>query len=496
MAAVCRADGTAHVVPLDGPTGAVASTVYLGADGALLVGEAAERRALSEPGRIVRQLMRRIGDGTPLLVGQEPVPAGELAARFLARLVDDVARHEGGVASRVAVTHPSSWGPHRLGSLRAALAQHGLGSAVLVPEPVAAAASYLAAAHRARGGIVGALRPGGGRFEASLVRGPAGGFELAGPPVEIGCGGADLDDVVFDHVRTALGAAWEALDVTDPDVLAAVGDLRRECTAAKEALSRDTEVLVPVALPGVRTQVRLGRTEFEEMIRPAVAETVEATCRAVDAAGTTPAELTAVVLVGGSSRIPLVPQLLGEALGRDVTMAVDPVGAVATGAALLAGGVGSPGAAAGSHGRPAGVPVGRDVGRPVRAPVPLRDAREGPRSPPPLPGRRSARWWARACCNCSLRRPPTTPGPALHPGPERPTHLRTLRSAARRCSRWRGPRSRRTPSPPASPRPRSHPRRIALVTAAWRTGRSLRAGRCGGVRASATPRIGNTRPTR
>jgi hypothetical protein len=56
--------------------------------------------------------------------------------------------------------------------------------------------------------------------------------------------------VVLDHVRTALGAAWEALDVTDPDVLAAVADLRRECTAAKEALSRDTEVLVPVTLPG------------------------------------------------------------------------------------------------------------------------------------------------------------------------------------------------------------------------------------------------------
>ena len=88
--------------------------------------------------------------------------------------------------------------------------------------------------------------------------------------------------MVFAHVRDALGAAWEALDPTDPEVLAAVADLRRGCTAAKEALSRDTEVLVPVALPGVRTQVRLGRAEFEDMIRADVTGTVEAMRRALE----------------------------------------------------------------------------------------------------------------------------------------------------------------------------------------------------------------------
>jgi molecular chaperone DnaK len=335
VAAVCRPDGTAQVVPLEGPSGAVVSAVHLGADGTLHVGESAARRALSEPGRVLRDLTRRIGDDTPLLIGHEPVPAAEPAARLLARLVDDVARREGGVASRVAVTHPGSWGPHRVGSLRAALAEQGLGSAVLVPEPVAA---VRAVAAPGRDGFVAVYDLGGGRFEASVVRSAAAGPALAGPPEEIErFGGADLDELVFDHVRTALGAAWEELDPTDPDVLAAVADLRRECTAAKEALSRDTEVHVPVALPGLRTHVRLGRAEFEEMIRPGVVETVEAMRRAIDAAGTSPAGLAALVVVGGSAQVPLVPQLLGEAFGRDVTMAADPIGAVATGAALLVG---------------------------------------------------------------------------------------------------------------------------------------------------------------
>jgi molecular chaperone DnaK len=362
VAAVCRPGGAAQVVPLEGSATAVPSAVYLGADGTLLVGEAAQRRALSDPGHVVRDLTRRVGDATPVLIGRRPVAPEELAARFLARLVDDVARREGGVAARVAVTHPAGWGPHRMGALHAALAEQGLGSAMLVPEPVAAATGYAAGARIEPGATVGIYDLGGGRCDATVLRRERDGFVVVGAPEGVEqFGGADLDEVVLAHVRDALGPAWEALDPTDPDVLAAVADLRREATAAKEALSQDTEVLVPVALPGSRTQVRLGRAEFEEMIRPALTDTVEAVRRALDGAGTSPADLAALVLVGGSVRIPLVPQLLSEEFGRDVTVAPDPVGVVAVGAALVAAG--------------------------VRRPVPSADARAGAR--PPVTGGRT-----------------------------------------------------------------------------------------------------------
>ena len=65
VAAVCRPGGTAQVVPLEGAAGAVPSAVYLGADGTFLVGEAAQRRALSDPGHVVRDLTRRVGDADP-----------------------------------------------------------------------------------------------------------------------------------------------------------------------------------------------------------------------------------------------------------------------------------------------------------------------------------------------------------------------------------------------------------------------------------------------
>ena len=107
VAAVCPPGGTARVVPLDGAAGAVPSAVYLGADGAFLVGEAAVRRSLSDPGHVVRDLTSRIGDATPVLVGRTPVSPDELAARFLAQLVDDVARREGGAVSYTHLTLPT-----------------------------------------------------------------------------------------------------------------------------------------------------------------------------------------------------------------------------------------------------------------------------------------------------------------------------------------------------------------------------------------------------
>ena len=92
-------------------------------------------------------------------------------------------------------------------------------------------------------------------------------------------------------MREALGDAWDGLDPDDPAVHTAVAGLRRECTAAKETLSADTEVMIPVLLPGLHTMVRLGRTEFEDMIRPAIVETVEALRRALDLAQTSPDDL-------------------------------------------------------------------------------------------------------------------------------------------------------------------------------------------------------------
>ena len=416
----------------------------------------------------MRDLTRRVGDPTPLLVGRQPVSPDELAARFLVRVVDDVAKRESGVAARVAVTHPAGWGPHRLGALHAALAEQGLGSATLIPEPVAAATGYAASARVEPGATLGVYDLGGGRCDATVLRRGPDGFTVVGSPDGVErFGGTDLDEVVLAHVREALGPAWEELDPTDPEVLAAVADLRRAATAAKEALSHDTEVLIPVVLPGVRTQVRLGRAEFEEMIRPALVETAESVRRALDGAGMSAADLAALVLVGGSSRIPLVPQLLSEEFGRDVTVAPDPVGVVAMGAALLAGGTGgarkrAPEPAAvgartdlareGGPGRCRARPPGP---RPARRSVP---DRLGTRARPGARRRRSGGWPGAPGRRRSRTPRPRVPGrgpcvPGREPCRSRSAG-RPARPTAPTCSPWPGPRSRRARSRWRTPRRR------------------------------------------
>jgi hypothetical protein len=194
----------------------------------------------------------------------------------------------------------------------------------------------------------------------------------------------DVDAAVFAHVVRALDGALEDLDVDDPDVVTAVARLRDECTQAKEALSADTDVTIPVLVPGLTSEVRLTRGELEDMIRPALADSVGALRRAMRSAGVAADDLHSVLLVGGSSRIPLVAQLVAEELGRPVAVDADPKHAIALGASLLAGRVQAtqviPAVAADLPPAPPARPAA-----PAKAAAPVPAAAPAPATPPPAP---------------------------------------------------------------------------------------------------------------
>ncbi|MGI9003785.1 MAG: Hsp70 family protein [Pseudonocardia sp.] len=337
-ASVCRGAREPEVVPLGSRSTAVASVVFLGSDGQVVVGDGAERRALTDPDHVVREFKRRIGDDVPFMVGGEPRTAHEIAATVVSWVVSRVAEREGGPADRVVLTHPAGWGPYKKALLADALAETGLPDVTFLTEPEAAAVSYAAQARIAPGATVAVYDLGGGTFDAAIVRKTGtDAFEVLGTPEGIdSLGGVDFDQAVFDHVRTAAGPSMAELDPADPDVLAAMARVRRECTEAKEALSCDTDATIPVLLPGSHTQVRLVRSEFEDMVRGPLGETVDALRRAMDSAGVTVEDLDAVLLVGGSSRVPLVAQLVSAELGRPIAIDADPKTTIAAGAALTA----------------------------------------------------------------------------------------------------------------------------------------------------------------
>lgn len=340
-AAVCRSSGRGwgepEVIGLGTRSATVPSVLYLADDGSVLVGEVAERRAVTEPDRVVREFKRRIGDLTPIVVAGTTVAPEELSARLVRWVVDRVAEREGGPAEGIAIAHPASWGAHKKDLFAAALAEQGL-AVTFLAEPEAAALHYAASERVGPGSTIAVYDLGGGTFDAAVVHKNEQGvpaFGLLGRAEGLErLGGIDFDQAVFDHVRDGVPDAFDELDDTDPAVLSAMARIRRECAEAKEALSSDTEVTIPVLLPGSRGSVRLHRSEFEALIRPQVEETVTALRRAVVSAGLEPEQLTAVLLVGGSSRIPLVAQLVSEQLGRPVAVDADPKNAIAKGAAL------------------------------------------------------------------------------------------------------------------------------------------------------------------
>ncbi len=338
-AAAIEEGGVVRVATLGNRAGAVPAVVFVREDRSLLHGEDAFLRGSGEPLRLIRNLKRRLGDPRPVIVQGEQYDPLDLIADHLRWAYDRVVELEGGPPDVVVLGHPASWRASRLEYFYDAVRRAGL-TPQYVTEPHAAAMFHAGSHPLAVGDLVAAYDLGGGTFDAAVLRRTRHGFELAGEPEgEEHLGGVDFDDVVFHLVQTQLGEVWqEASRAGGPRFEATVASLRRECVTAKEALSDEPDVEVSVMLPGVMAPVVVRRADFEQLIRPAIDESIGSFQRAVAGAGASIDELAAVLLVGGSCRLPIVRAALDRIVGpNSALLDADPKHAVARGAALLAG---------------------------------------------------------------------------------------------------------------------------------------------------------------
>lgn len=410
--------------------------------GDLLCGEPARRRAAAAPDRVARGFLDRVGDPTPLSLGEVAHRPEDLCARLVRVVVDEVSARHGAAPSRIGLTHPGGWGRHKRDRLAGALARHGI-AAALVAAPQAVALAHRAGPGPAPAGPLVVADLGGTTSTAAVVwpAEPGALPAVAGPVAGCRDAGADVDDAVFGYVRSAgpaVAAALDALDPDDPQVLAALTALREDCRAAKEVLSRDTETAVPVRLPGLHTSVRLHRSDLDELARPVLEPVVDLVGGVL--AGHPDAQ---VLLAGGTARMPVVVQLLSAALGRPVTVAAEPVHGAARGAALAV----APGAGAAGPGnrvpvragaREAGPGTGRTVPAGTAdpsvpgtgAPAPGRDAVTRPQpggdaGTVAVPSPRPAPWTGRVATSrtgaaVALHGSPAAPPPALPAAPPAP----------------------------------------------------------------------------
>ena len=336
-AAATARDGRLEIFQLGERAAAIPSVVVLRADGEVLTGEAAERRSLSEPNRTAREFKRRLGDPTPIILGGTPYGAESLIGHLLRAIVTKVSEQMGGPPDAIALSHPASYGPYKLDLLSQAVRQADIGTVVWITEPEAAALHYALQERVPVGAAIAVYDFGGGTFDATILRKTEDGFERLGRPEGMErLGGIDFDEAVFAHVMETVRASGVDLDPSDPATLAAVARLREESRRAKEALSLDTDATLAVYLPGLHTDVRLTRDEFETMIRPRVAESIRALERAVRSAGLEFGGIDRTLLVGGTSRIPLIAEMVRETTGRPVAVDAHPKHTIALGAAYVA----------------------------------------------------------------------------------------------------------------------------------------------------------------
>ena len=376
-AAVVRG-GRAEVATLGYRATSIPTVVVLTEDGTVVVGDAAERRGASAPDRLAREFKRRVGDPTPILLGGSPVSVDRLLAEVLRVVCRAVGETEGGAPASTVVTHPANWGPFKRDVLVQGLRLAGLDNATLLPEPVAAATWYARAERPTPGSVVAVYDLGGGTFDAAVLEmGTGSGFTLRGRPEGVErLGGVDVDAAVINHVLRDVGPEAARLDPDDPATKVGMARLRGDCVVAKEALSTETSVTIPVTLPGITDEVLLRRTELEELVAPVLAPTIDALRRAVDSADLRPGQPDAVLLVGGASRMPLVAREVSVALGRPVAIDAHPKHPVALGAALVAE-QRTPASGAPSAAGPVSAPAGGPANG-TRSPLPA-----PPVGPPP-----------------------------------------------------------------------------------------------------------------
>ena len=339
-------NGQARVLPgADGDL-MLPSCVGLSDTGKLLVGRDALRQYAAAPDRTVRSIKRWMGtdhkttlrvDGTESDETRDFLPY-EISAMILRTLKQRAETVLGEAVTQAVITVPAYFTDAQRQATKTAGEVAGLEVLQIINEPTAAALTYDMRSEETERVLVYDL--GGGTFDVSVV-------EITGEVTEVlashgnnQLGGDDFDRRLQLHLADRFR---QTHDVAVPDDAVTQARLLRAAEQIKVTLSSHAFAPVREAFLGskgktaLHLETEIARTDFEELIRPLIAETLEAIDRALSDAQLTSDDLDRIILVGGSTRMPLVQQMVEEHLGQAPIDGVQPDLCVALGAALQAG---------------------------------------------------------------------------------------------------------------------------------------------------------------
>jgi molecular chaperone DnaK len=345
---------------IPGPYGSTLcpSVVSLDPDGSVIVGEAARRRLLTQPGRSIYSVKRLMGRGPAdvqselqlfpfridpqsknvirVMLGDKMFTPPEISAFILRELRNWAESFLGEPVDRAVITVPAYFNDAQRQATKDAGHIAGLEVLRLVNEPTAAALAY--GLHEKRRGHVAVYDLGGGTFDISILKlistGEGDIYQVLSTNGDTHLGGDDIDNLLQATFQEEI-FKYHGLDVLQhPDL---VQQLRQHLINVKHQLSKDE--ITPVSVKfgdGDPFKKDLRREEFEDIIRGFVARTMAPVKQALADAHLAPAAIEEVVLVGGTTRTPLIRRTVQEFFGRKPHTELNPDEVVALGAAVQA----------------------------------------------------------------------------------------------------------------------------------------------------------------
>jgi molecular chaperone DnaK len=315
------------------------SIVAFAKNGEVLVGEVAKRQAVTNPDRTIRSVKREMGSSWTVDIDGKKYTPQEISARVLMKLKRDAEAYLGETIADAVITVPAYFNDSQRTATKEAGEIAGFNVLRIINEPTAAALAYgLDKGSKEQTVLVFDL--GGGTFDVSLLELAEGVIEVKATSGDNHLGGDDWDERIIDHLVKTFRGQY-GIDLAQDKM--AMQRLREAAEKAKIELSAATtsSINLPYITAGpsgpLHLDVSLSRAEFQRMTQDLLDRCKGPFEQAIKDAGIKLSQVDHVILVGGSTRMPAVTDLVKQLTGREPNKGVNPDEVVAVGAALQAG---------------------------------------------------------------------------------------------------------------------------------------------------------------
>ncbi len=331
-------DGLPVMLPATDGQPILPSVVGLDGEGRLLVGQAARNQYVLTPERTVKSVKRQMGQDVKLPLGPQAYTPQEISAMILRTLKEQAERALGHPVRKAVITVPAFFNETQREATRAAGDLADLEVVRIINEPTAAALVYEPRSDRHERLLVYDL--GGGTFDVSVVQIEQGVIEVLSSHGDTQLGGDDFDELLLTWVCEDFldkhGLDLRELPTARSRLLQAVEEAKKRLSVEAYTELAEEFIAEKDGLP-LNLKITLERRDYEELIEPLLNKTVKCVDAALHDARLRAEQIDKVILVGGSSRTPLVHRLLLEQLGQPPHFEIDPDLCVAMGAAVQGG---------------------------------------------------------------------------------------------------------------------------------------------------------------